>query len=112
LQTGGWGQPLSLRGYQRLERSFSVSKRFFSKNELLNEMDVLANNVHKQIIEHSRWSMHYEIVFEHEGKFYRTTYSIGATECQDERPWEYEDPVECEEVRMVQKVVDVWLPVP
>lgn len=55
--------------------------------------------------------MHYEIVFEHEGKFYRATYSVGATECQDEAPWEYEDKVLCEEVKQVEKLVKVWVPV-
>ena len=48
---------------------------------------------------HSRWSIHYEAVFQHEGKFYRTTYSVGATESQDEQPYEYEEgEIECPEV--------------
>lgn len=45
------------------------------------------------------------------GKFYQTTYSEGATEMQDERPWEYEDEVECEEVELREVKVKKWMPV-
>lgn len=69
------------------------------------------NIVEHKLVDNSRWSLHYEIVFEHEGKFYRATYSVGATECQDEAPWEYEDKVLCEEVKQVEKLVKVWVPV-
>lgn len=50
------------------------------------------------ITDHRRWSVVHQIVFEHEGKFYQTEYSVGATEKQDEGPWEYDDEVECEEL--------------
>lgn len=57
----------------------------------------------------SRWSIHHEIIFKWiDGKFYRAYYSEGATEMQDERPWEYEDMVECIRVHKVPKVVEVW----
>lgn len=56
----------------------------------------------------SRWSVHHRIVFEHEGRFYQTKYSIGATESQDESPWQYQNEVECIEVHKVVKPVEVW----
>lgn len=40
-----------------------------------------------------------------------TTYSEGATEYQDERPWEYEDEVKCTEVELKEAKVKKWMPV-
>ncbi len=83
----------------------------FSK-ALLQEKDLPWSALEDRVIETTRWSVIHEIVFEHEGKFYETSYSIGATEMQHERPWEFEKEVECTEVRKVQKLVEVWEPVP
>jgi hypothetical protein len=70
----------------------------------------LAETVCSGIVDTSRWSIHYERVFKYDGKFYRTHYSVGATEQQDERPYEYEDDeIECEEVFPVEKTVTVYL---
>ena len=38
--------------------------------------------IEDNIIDTSRWSIIHEIIFEDGGKFYRTTYSVGATEMQ------------------------------
>ena len=38
-------------------------------------------------------------------------YSEGATELQDERPWEYQDEVECIEVELKEVKVKKWVPV-
>ena len=58
-----------------------------------------------------RWSSYQTMVFGHGGKLYRTHYSRGATECQDERPFEYEgSEVECEEVYPVSVVRVEYLP--
>ena len=40
-----------------------------------------------------------------------TTYSEGATECQDERPWEYDDEIKCTEVELKEVKVKKWIPV-
>lgn len=56
----------------------------------------------------SRWSVHHEIIFKWEDKFYRANYSKGSTEYQDEQPWQYEEEVECTEVQPVQKLVTVY----
>jgi hypothetical protein len=61
-----------------------------------------------KLVDHTRWSVVHEIVFENRGKFYKTRYSVGATESQAEEPWEYEDEVECTEVHIVEKLVKTW----
>jgi len=49
------------------------------------------------------------MVFETEGKFYETFYSVGATESQEERAYEYEpDDIECKEVFPVEKTIIVY----
>lgn len=84
----------------------------FSRDYLMKELDLpYDNTIVDNIIDTTRWSIIHEIVFEDNGKFYRTTYSEGATECQDERPWEYEDEVECEEVELREVKVKKWMPV-
>ena len=47
-----------------------------------------------QIIGTNRWSIIYEGVFLHEnsGKYYKTTWSTGATEQQEEKPFEFDAP--------------------
>ena len=84
----------------------------FSRDYLMKELDLpYGNTIVDNIIDTTRWSIIHEIVFEDNGKFYRATYSEGATECQDERPWEYEDEVECEEVELREVKVKKWMPV-
>ncbi|WP_343698860.1 hypothetical protein [Caulobacter sp.] len=65
------------------------------------------------IVDNGRWSIHHEMIFQFDGLFYRTHYSIGATECQDERPFEYDGEfVTCEQVVAVEKTVTVYEAVP
>ena len=53
----------------------------------------------RTIVDQSRWAVEYELVFrlpkQKRGAAWRTTYRVGATEMQDERPWENEDEVTC-----------------
>ena len=61
-----------------------------------------------EIIDTSRWSIQYKLIFEQldTGKFYHTYYQVGATECQDESPFEFEDDmIECVEVEPVEVTV-------
>jgi len=68
--------------------------------------------VEDTITHNSRWSIHHKIVFKWiDGKYYQAEYYVGATELQDEGPWEYRDYVTCTEVRKVPKVIEVWEPV-
>jgi hypothetical protein len=85
-----------------------MNKIKFSKEFLKNELDLPYSALEDNITDTSRWSIHHTIIFEHEGKYYKTYYSEGATEMQDERPWEYDDEIECTEVHQVDKVVKVW----
>ena len=78
--------------------------------EFLQEME--GNTISDRIVDHRRWSVTHERIFEHEGKFYKTRYSVGATEMQEERPYEGSpDEIECQEMRKVSKVVEVFEPV-
>ena len=81
------------------------------KEKLLAE-DLPNSAIENQIIEVDRWGILHRIVFAFEGKHYRANYRIGATEYQDETPWQYDQEVECEEVRKVSRMVEVWEPVP
>ncbi len=86
----------------------------FKREFLTDELDLpwsKENKVEDNVIDNSRWSIHHELIFKHDGKFYSTSYSVGATECQDERPWEYEDEVECTEVTQQEIKVMAWVPV-
>ncbi len=64
-----------------------------------------------EIVDTGRWSIHHELIVKIKDKFYKTTYSIGATEYQEERPWEYDKEVEFTEVKPVEKTVIVYEPV-
>jgi len=86
----------------------------FSKDFLVDELNLPDNDdivMLDEIIDHSRWSVIHNIVFEHEGKFYQTGYSVGATESQYESPWEYDDEVECTEVELKEVMVKQWVTV-
>jgi hypothetical protein len=67
--------------------------------------------VYDHIVRHSRWSVHHERVFKHDGRFYLTAYSVGATEGQYEAPYEYDGgEIECVEVFPREKTVVVYEP--
>jgi hypothetical protein len=60
----------------------------------------------------SRWSVQHRLIFKWiDGKYYKAHYSVGATEMQDEGPWDYVDKVRCTEVCKVVKPVEVWEPI-
>lgn len=65
--------------------------------------------VYDKITGRDRWTIHYETVFQHNGKFYKTEYGVGATEHQEEIPYEYDpDEIECPEVFPVETMVTVY----
>lgn len=51
--------------------------------------------VSDEIIDHTRWSVVHEIIVKRksDGLFFVSSYSVGATESQDEAPYEYSDAV-------------------
>jgi hypothetical protein len=50
--------------------------------------------IQDKIVGKRRWSIEYEIVVQRksDGKYFRDGYRRGATESQDERPYEYSEP--------------------
>lgn len=67
------------------------------------EDDVDAEIVEDVIVDNRRWTITHYMVFKYEGKFYGTDYSVGATEQQDEAPFEYSDDIiECDELVPVE----------
>lgn len=74
-------------------------------NDGFNDFKVVSN----EMVGRSRWLINYELIFRHNEGFYRTRYSLGATESQDYSPYEYEpDEIECEEVFPVEKTITVF----
>ena len=55
----------------------------------------------------TRWDTWYRFIFKPEGdnRLFETSYCKGSTECQSNRPWEYEDDVECYEVEPYQRTI-------
>jgi hypothetical protein len=88
-------------------------KRVFNKDYLVDELRLPYYNtdiiVEDNIIDALRWSIVHELIFEENGKFYRTTYSEGATEMQSEKPWQYKDEIECEEVVLKEVKIKKWV---
>ena len=65
--------------------------------------------VYDRLTETGRWNIHHERVFKHDDRYYRTHYSLGATEYQEERPYEDAgDEIECTEVFPCERVVTVY----
>jgi hypothetical protein len=87
-----------------------VLKMKFKKEFLTDELDLPWKAIEDTIIDTRRWSIDHEIIFKYEDKYYQTTYSIGATEGQEEAPFEYDpDEIECLEVEQKEVVVKQWV---
>jgi hypothetical protein len=67
--------------------------------------------VEEAIIDTRRWSNRYLGVFSHKptGRFYQMSWSVGATEEQDESPFECETP-ELTEVIEKEVTITKWVP--
>lgn len=85
----------------------TFSAQFLREEILEDDTKIIEDTV----VGNSRWSIQHELIFEHEGQTYRTYYQVGATEYQDEGPWEFTPEVQCEEVKRVPKTVMVYEPV-
>lgn len=81
----------------------------FSKEFLIDSLDG-DDTVDDVITGTSRWSIHHRRIFRHEGKLYETLYRVGATEIQDEGPYEnLSGDIECPEVVAQEKTVTVYI---
>jgi hypothetical protein len=69
--------------------------------------------IYDKLVDSNRWSKIYELVVRHipTGKFYMTDYSVGATEQQDEGPWENESEIILTEVMAVESKIIEYVPV-
>ncbi len=67
--------------------------------------------IESNVIDNSRWSVQKEGIFKHieSGKFYSFNWQQGATETQDERPFEYESEVTVIEVEQKEVTVKKWV---
>lgn len=79
------------------------------RDYMYEELNLPDDAILDEITDTSRWSIHHRIIFTYQGKFWETYYSEGATEMQDESPWEYEDEVECYEVELKEVKVKKWV---
>lgn len=69
---------------------------------------IIVELIEDEICDNSRWSITYSMIFKvvATGKYYSTCYSRGATEQQDEGPYEY-SPAEIECTEVEPKKVEV-----
>ncbi len=70
------------------------------------EFEIISND----IIDASRWSLVYNIVIKRllDSKFFMSQYQVGATELQDEGPYEYDKEAIFEQVFPVEKTITVY----
>lgn len=76
--------------------------------EQAREYPVQFKKVQSKLVDTCRWSNIHEVIYQDltTDKFYRSTYSVGATECQYESPYENDgDEIELTEVFAKTKTV-------
>ena len=87
----------------------------FDKEYLTEELELPWWNEHvvlDEIIDKSRWDDYHRLVFKDlDGTLWETTYWVGSTEIQDEGPWEYEDMIECKQVKLAPVIIKDYLPI-
>lgn len=92
------------------ESDLDQSSHSYDESKEFDKQGFTAVIVEKEVSDTSRWSVHYDCIFKLDGKFYSTYFSEGATESQDESPYEYEgdwievDEVEPKEVTVIRYV--------
>lgn len=66
--------------------------------------------IETNLVDSSRWSLIYEVVIQRklDGKYFHSGYSVGATEGQDERAYEYDNDPTFGEVFKVEKTITVF----
>lgn len=78
-------------------------------DEFLKREDI--EIVESEIIDHRRWSVDYLMTFRQGDRYFRVDYSMGATEHQDQGPFDdCGEFVEVEEVVPVEKTIVVYEP--
>lgn len=71
-----------------------------------DEFKIVSNDIYDT----DRWSLRYVIVIERlsDGKFFKSFYQVGATELQDEGPYEYDNEAIFQQVFPVEKTIIVY----
>lgn len=85
------------------------TEKYFDKDFLIEELDLPECAVYEELVDNTRWSLVYRIVFECGGKYYQAYYERGATEYQYQSPWENEDRILCKEVERKEVLVQQWV---
>lgn len=90
----------------------------FTRDELLNDLAVLdvpaegVEVISDRLCDHSRWAVRHELIFrtpaQPAGEAWKVYYDVGATEQQDEQPWEHEEKIVATLVRATKKTITVW----
>lgn len=81
----------------------------FKRDDLRDDVGDPDTTVLDETIGTSRWSVQHRRVFKRDGKLYETHYSRGATEQQDESPYEHDpEEIECAEVFAREKTIVVY----
>ena len=81
----------------------------FEKDFLIDLLDSGKATIEDTITGKGRWSIQHRWIFKHDDKFFEAQYSHGATENQDESPFEHSGMmIECPEVNAVEKTVTVY----
>jgi hypothetical protein len=88
----------------KFKREFLMGEKGLGLPYYAEEGVVISDN----IVDNDRWTIQHEIIFKYDNKFYRTWYQVGATEIQDEDPWEWDKEIECFEVQPVLKTIEVY----
>ena len=84
------------------------------KKEMLREIVyddcMFAEMVEDIITGTTRWSIIHRMIFKYKGRFYQVIYSKGATEQQEEIPFEYAaEEIDCPEVEQKEVKVKKWV---
>ena len=80
-----------------MSNKLELSREEFEEDILYTAKTVILD----RIIDHSRWSVTHEVIFQRDGKLWQALYDRAATEYQDN---ENPDTIECREVREIPSV--------
>jgi hypothetical protein len=95
-----------------------VTKSFdreYLRDELGLPLDCYEGEIiSRRIVSRGRWSIQYELIFRFNDQpvdeAWMVEYQVGATEQQDEMPWQYDKEVTATLVKKTTKVVEAWIP--
>jgi hypothetical protein len=97
-----------------------MTKKSFTRTELRNHYGlpfspdngavVVVNEIYGQTLLTNDYRLVFRLPGMPENEAWETGYSVGATEQQDERPWEHDDTIECTLVEHKSVTRVQWVP--